>query len=116
VHPGLGPAPAAWSLRAWGTVLSAGGRQLPHIHPTGWLSGVYYLEVPVMRGEGRSPGWLELGAPPERFLVAVPPRLRAVEPRAGRLVTFPSYFHHRTLPFAGDGQRISIAFDVVPRR
>jgi hypothetical protein len=28
------------------------------------------------------------------------------------MVTFPSYTFHRTLPFSGQGERISIAFDV----
>ncbi|MHA1599304.1 MAG: putative 2OG-Fe(II) oxygenase [Alphaproteobacteria bacterium] len=27
---------------------------------------------------------------------------------------FPSYFYHHTIPFAGSGRRISIAFDVLP--
>jgi hypothetical protein len=39
-----------------------------------------------------------------------------VAPAPGRLVIFPSYFHHRTLPFASGEQRISIAFDVMPVR
>jgi hypothetical protein len=44
------------------------------------------------------------------------PATRAVEPREGRLVIFPSYFYHRTRPFDCIGARISIAFDAVPRR
>ena len=32
----------------------------------------------------------------------------------GRLVLFPSWFWHRTLPFAQAGERISVAFDVMP--
>ena len=30
------------SLEAWAVILDRGGRQLPHFHPAGWLSGVYY--------------------------------------------------------------------------
>ncbi len=29
------------------------------------------------------------------------------------MLLFPSYMLHRTLPFAGAGERISIAFDVI---
>ena len=29
------------------------------------------------------------------------------------MLLFPSYTFHRTLPFAGAGERISIAFDVL---
>ena len=111
-HPVMAELPPRWSLRAWATVLTAGGHQLPHIHPEAWLSGVYYVDLPPAMGPGEA-GFLEFGAPPPRFLVRTPPPLRAVEPVAGRLVLFPSYFHHRTLPFTGAGERISIAFDVV---
>ena len=40
--------------------------------------------------------------------------VREVEPVPGTLVLFPAYFYHRTIPFAADGRRISIAFDVMP--
>ncbi|MBM4197079.1 MAG: tetratricopeptide repeat protein [Gammaproteobacteria bacterium] len=110
-HPAMAEGPAHWSLRAWTTVLTAGGHQLPHIHPEAWLSGVCYVDVPAM-GAGQA-GWIEFGAPPPRFLIASAPPRRAVEPIAGRLVLFPSYFHHRTLPFAAAGTRVSVAFDVV---
>jgi hypothetical protein len=87
------------------------------MHPLAWLSGVYYVEVPGgLPAEGGRAGWLEFGQPPERFQVTAPPVLRAVEPRAGRLVIFPSWFYHRTLPFASPGRRTSIAFDVMPIR
>jgi hypothetical protein len=29
---------------------------------------------------------------------------------------FPSYLFHRTIPFAGPDKRISIAFDLCPKR
>ena len=29
------------------------------------------------------------------------------------MLLFPSYMFHRTLPFAGTGERISVAFDVL---
>lgn len=116
-HPAMAGASSDWTIRAWGTLLTSGGRQLPHIHPAGWLSGVYYVGVPAdMRVADPQGGSLEFGAPPDRYLVREVPRLVAVSPRPGRLVLFPSYFHHRTLPFSGEGVRISIAFDVVPKR
>ena len=114
-HPAMAYASPRWALRAWGTVIESGGRQAPHIHPLGWLSGVYYAAVPAdMRAAGPQAGWIEFGAPPDRFVVKLPPPPRAVEPRAGRLVVFPSYLYHRTLPFESAERRISVAFDVVP--
>jgi hypothetical protein len=37
-----------------------------------------------------------------------------VEPEVGRLVLFPSYMWHGTVPFSGDDHRMTIAFDVAP--
>ena len=39
--------------------------------------------------------------------------VRHIQPRPGRLVLFPGYLPHRTLPARKPGQRISIAFNVV---
>lgn len=116
-HPAMANATERWMLRTWGTILEAGGAQATHIHPLGWLSGVYYAQLPPgMGAPGSQGGWLEFGAPPDRFTVRVAPATRRVEPAEGRLVIFPSYFYHRTLPFGGVGERISIAFDAVPLR
>jgi uncharacterized protein (TIGR02466 family) len=113
-HPAMAWARRSWTLRLWGTALRAGGFQSPHVHPLGWLSGVYYARVPPRMSGTAEAGWLEFGSPPQRYGVRAPVATRAVEPRPGRLVLFPSYFYHRTLPFFGDGTRVSIAFDVVP--
>ena len=39
---------------------------------------------------------------------------RHVQPRAGRLVLFPSMFWHGTSPFQEPATRLTIAFDVMP--
>jgi hypothetical protein len=31
------------------------------------------------------------------------------------MLFFPSYLFHRTLPYRGEGERISISFDLGPR-
>jgi len=116
-HPAMAWATEHWTLRIWATVLGPGGVQLPHIHPLGWLSGVYYAQVPPgLAAEDDDAGALEFGQLPARVPCTQEPERRIVTPSAGRLVIFPSYFHHRTLPFASEGQRISIAFDVMPLR
>ncbi len=114
-HPVMISAPESWTLRAWGTVLESGGHQTPHMHPLGWLSGVYYTKLPPDMGEADpQAGWLEFGATPDRIRTASPPELRLIEPAEGLLVLFPSYFYHRTLPFVSATTRVSLAFDVVP--
>jgi len=116
-HPAMAWSTDHWTLRLWATVLGPGGVQLPHIHPLGWLSGVYYAQVPAgLAAEPGDAGALEFGQLPARVHCTREPERRIVTPLAGRLVIFPSYFHHRTLPFASGEQRISIAFDVMPLR
>ncbi len=38
-----------------------------------------------------------------------------IRPRLGLMVLFPSYFWHHTVPFTGDQERISVAFDIIAR-
>lgn len=105
-----------WHLRAWATLLASGGHQTAHMHPQAWLSGVYYVSVPEEIGAGgEEAGFIEFGAPPERYYTREQPATRRIEPREGRLLLFPSYFYHRTLPFDAASLRISLAFDVVPQ-
>ena len=110
-HPVMDWAADRWTLRIWGTVLSPGGHQLPHLHPLAWLSGVYYVAVPPGLGDD---GALEFGEPPPRVKPRIPPERRRISASPGRLVLFPSWFWHRTLPFEQAGERISVAFDVLP--
>ena len=35
-----------------------------------------------------------------------------VRPEVGKLVIFPSYFWHGTIPFKSDEKRLTIAFDI----
>ena len=111
-HEVMAYAADRWALRTWGTVLTAGGRQSPHLHPLGWLSGVYYVRLPGS-GSGDA-GDLEFGCLPERLGASVAPETLALTPRVGRLVIFPSWLYHRTLPFDTPGTRVSVAFDVMP--
>ena len=108
--------PQRWYLNVWSVVLGAAGYQKPHIHPSAWLSGVYYVRVPdvVAEDPDRQAGWIEFGQPSERLAIAQPPAVHCLQPRPGLMVLFPSYFYHRTVPFESGEQRISIAFDVLP--
>ena len=114
-HPVIAATPARWSLDIWSVVLRSEGHQIPHVHPAGWISGVYYPMVPDVisdAGDGHD-GWIEFGRPPDKYGVA-DPDIRLFRPEPGLMLLFPSYVYHRTIPFDGDGTRISIAFDVLP--
>ena len=115
-HPLMVPAANDWTLRAWGTVLSSGGKQTAHMHPLGWLSGIYYVSLPDEMNEAEDEaGWLEFGRPPERFFRNSEPEVRRYQPAEGKLILFPSWFWHQTVPFTATSNRISIAFDVMPK-
>jgi Flp pilus assembly protein TadD len=110
--PGHGPGPRTSGPCGSGEqCFGPGGHQLPHLHPLAWLSGVYYVAVPPGLGDA---GALEFGEPPSRVTARIEPERRRVSATPGRLVLFPSWFWHRTLPFAQPGERISVAFDVMP--
>jgi len=114
-HPWLAKRPEHLGLSVWGVAMDRQGHQLAHIHPSAWLSGVYYPKIPaVIRADDPGHGgWIEFGRAPEDFHSPTEPEVRLVRPEEGLMVLFPSYFYHRTVPFESDEVRISIAFDVL---
>ena len=100
----------SWSVRLKG----GGGHHVSHFHNEGWMSSAYYARLPQVTTAdwAAHQGWIQFGVPPAVFNVDLPPR-RIVEPAPGRLVLFPSYMLHGTLPF-GAGDRLTAAFDFQP--
>jgi len=100
----------AWSIR----LLGASGHHADHIHPRGWISSAFYVSVPDdVRDEARKPGWIKFGEPGVATAEPMPAE-RYVQPRAGRLVLFPSYMWHGTVPYDSAEERMTVAFDAVP--
>lgn len=96
---------------AWSVQLAPGGFHAAHVHPEGWLSSACYIDLPdAVEREGRQ-GWIGFGGPP--FAPDLPHE-HFEKPKPGKLVLFPSYMWHGTMPFGGDQTRLTIAFDVVP--
>ena len=100
---------------SWSVRLRGGGHHANHVHPQGWISSALYVALPSrVPGEPADAGWLTLGEPQAALGLNLPLAQR-IEPRAGRLVLFPSWMWHGTLPFA-QGERLTVAFDVAPPR
>lgn len=100
---------------SWSVRLQPGGHHVAHVHPEGWMSSAYYARLPqaVARSADRQ-GWIEFGRPPAFLDLDLEAR-RVVQPAVGRLVLFPSYLWHGTVPFEADGQdRLTAAFDYQP--
>jgi len=98
---------------SWSVRLRSGGHHSNHVHPLGWISSALYVALPNQEPpEAQDAGWLTLGEPDRKLGIDLAP-WRKVEPKSGRLVLFPSWMWHGTVPFA-DGERLTVAFDVAP--
>ena len=98
---------------SWSVRLLPGGFHVDHVHPRGWLSSAYYVELPRETADGVArAGWIKFGEPGVK-LAECPPE-HFVKPEPGTLVLFPSYMWHGTVAFTEGGRRLTAAFDVVP--
>lgn len=115
-HPVVRWAPPRWKLTSWGVVMTDGGHERPHIHPNGWISGVLYLELPTLIDDpdAAHQGWLRFGQPTPELPVNGPHQIRDYRPAFGRIILFPSYFYHGTVPFSSAEPRVCVSFDVEP--
>lgn len=105
-----------YRMHVWATRVAEGGNIDTHIHEDSWLSGAYYVELPPVLGEEAGDeyaGWIEFGRPFRHLPPWPETALRRIRPEVGTLLLFPSYLFHRTLPFRGVGERISISFDLA---
>ena len=98
----------------WSVMLRPNGFHIDHTHPSGWLSSACYIELPEAVGKEGREGWIKFGEP------GIPTKPKAPaehseQPSPGLLVLFPSYMWHGTVPFTGNSNRLTVAFDVIPR-
>jgi uncharacterized protein (TIGR02466 family) len=104
-------------IDAWANINKKGDYNVVHTHPNCMWSGVYY----VQRGEPDKSipysGLLELLDPREaanyiQIRHSVFDGREFVENIPGRMLLWPSWVKHWVHPFQGEGDRISIAFNV----
>lgn len=116
-HPWAKTRPAEAFLRNWCVITESDGFETWHVHQFGWLSGVYYVQVPdpIARGTDRA-GCLAFGLPDDlagaEGSAAYGEEL--VRPQPGLFLAFPSHSYHRTYPHGTGERRICVAFDVRP--
>lgn len=97
----------------WSVRLRRAGHHVSHVHPQGWISSACHLRFPTSSGSADKQGWMKFGDPG----VPTAPALTAerfVEPKRARIVFFPSYLWHGTIPFDDESSRLTFAFDLVP--
>jgi hypothetical protein len=96
----------------WSARLTNEGYQPNHVHDRGWISSAYYVSVlPSEKPRDPHAGYLKLGEPNRPAAGCGPEKF--IEPEVGKLVLFPSYMWHGTVPFEGS-ERLSLSFDVLP--
>jgi uncharacterized protein (TIGR02466 family) len=106
-----------FTIRLWSVVLPPNGFVVPHTHPCGDISGVYYVHVPDATSDADA-GALRFVEYPAAF---APTGHRAARdylfrPRSRTMVMFLSHLWHGTVPFANEELRICVPFDVRFRR
>ena len=103
--------PEKIELNAWYVRLLKGGHQSSHIHPGGWVSGVFYLKtVPSPRNQE---GAIKFGLHGYEYPIKnekLPFKIH--QPVNGDLVLFPSSLFHETIPVKQELERCVIAFDL----
>lgn len=116
-HPLLSRRSGMFSFAAsWSVRLRPRGYHTMHTHPLGWISSAYYVQVPAeIIGSDAHGGGIKFGEP-DIDLGEYGKARRFIQPTVGRLVLFPSYMWHGTVPFESNESRMTVAFDVVPTR
>jgi uncharacterized protein (TIGR02466 family) len=112
---------ASGTISAWANILRRGGYHRTHTHPGCVWSGVYYVKTGKSDPDNPTSGRLELLDPRTAVeMMALPeapfgqPVL--VDPEPGMMVVFPSWLRHMVHPFAGEGERITIAWNMLLER
>ena len=105
-------------LNAWANVNQTSDYNVIHTHPACVWSGVYYVDAGTRAPDDRKKaGALEFLDPRAGAEMIVVPgslfgRTRIEYPKTGDLVAFPSWLKHLVHPYGGQGDRISIAFNI----
>ena len=100
--------PEKYRLYGWLLNMKSGGKLAPHIHESGWLSGVIYINVPPRRTSDS--GNLVVCIDEEKLQSekGVNPH-RSLDVVTGNLVLFPASLMHYTIPFESTEERITLA-------
>lgn len=105
---------------AWANVSRRGNYNSVHDHPNAMWSGVYYVSVGEMDGDNPHNGKLEFVDPRVGINMlniegGIFNARYVIDPIPGLMVFFPSWLKHLVHPFQGEGERISISWNVYVR-
>lgn len=100
---------------AFSNIIHPSGYDGSHIHPEGWISGVYWVKMPDLPEESweAGEGCTQFGEPPKHLISDRNKRELLVRSQAGMTAFFPSYYWHGVQPFTGNDTRHAVAFDII---
>lgn len=115
-HPWLRICPEKTTLHCSCVMTEAADFEDWHVHPTGWLNGVYYVRIPEGISDQSDAGCLAFGLPGNLAgsEAAEAYGRQVICPRGGLLVAFPSHTYHRTIAHGCEGKRIAVTFELRP--
>ncbi len=114
-----------WDIQAWANVNRLGDYHTPHNHGWSYLSGTYYVDMPVSntsdaaRDKSMSPAAITFSDPrygAYRHSIAEDPNDQArhtINPKPGTLLMWPASLVHYVHPNHSNEARISISFNVI---
>lgn len=112
-HPLAALVPRVFDIQAWGLISRGEGFNERHVHRVGWATGVYY---PVGVETDGDRGALRVGPPKSLEAQSNGWPTATIRPEEGLLVLMPSFYTHWTEPLGRPGLRLSVAFDLLPKR
>lgn len=127
VGEGAAPPDLDWGAQMWANVSPPGAGNEMHAHPGAIWSIVYYVDDGYGKKSDRAEGGELILADPRypsnrMYMPEVGIRgpdgepqspQHVVTPRTGRMVAFPSWVLHSVRPYSGNGERISIAINLM---
>lgn len=102
----------------WGNMARRGASHQHHTHPNNLLSGVYYVKIPEKSAR------IVFADPRPQAHIMIPAYKRYTQQNAaehpfdvaeGQMLVFPSWFSHSVEEHESDEERVSIAFNGVPK-
>ena len=94
--------------------MKSGGELSAHFHDTGWITGSIYINVPPKSEEDS--GNLVVTTHDSKHGIGKTENSKSIDVVTGSLCLFPSSLLHYTIPFKSDRDRITLAFDIIPRK
>ena len=106
--------PTDYSIYGWLVSMKSGGELSAHFHDTGWITGSIYINVPPKSKEDS--GNLVVTTHDSKHGIGKTENSKSIDVVTGSLCLFPSSLLHYTIPFESDHDRITLAFDIIPRK